>query len=42
MRNWNVFNKFHKYHMKILLYFYAKVGTEDILTDNWERKFTQN
>jgi hypothetical protein len=31
MRNWNVFDKFLKYHMKILLGdFNAKVGKEDI------------
>jgi hypothetical protein len=32
MRNWNVFYKFPKYHMKILFGdFNAKVGREDIL-----------
>jgi hypothetical protein len=31
MWNWKVFDKFPKYHMKILLgYFSAKVGKEDI------------
>jgi hypothetical protein len=31
MRNWNVFDKVPKYHMKILLGdFSAKVGREDI------------
>jgi hypothetical protein len=31
MRNWNVFDKFPKYHMKSLLGdFNAKVGREDI------------
>jgi hypothetical protein len=31
MRNWNVFDKFPKYHMKILLGdINAKVGREDI------------
>jgi hypothetical protein len=31
MRNWNVFDKFPKYHMKILLRdFSAKVGREVI------------
>jgi hypothetical protein len=32
MRNWNVFDKFPKYHMKILLGdFSVKVGREDII-----------
>jgi hypothetical protein len=38
-----VFDKFPKYHMKILLGdCNAKVGREDFLTDNWERKFARN
>jgi hypothetical protein len=30
MKNWNVFDKFPKYHMKILGDFNAKLGREDI------------
>jgi hypothetical protein len=37
MRNWNMFDKFSKYHMKILLGdFNAKAGREDIFKpENW-------
>jgi hypothetical protein len=44
VRNWNVFDKLHKYHMKILLGgFNAKIGREDILKPkNLKLKFTRN
>jgi hypothetical protein len=38
-----VFDKFPKYHMKILLGdFNAKEGREDFQANSWEREFTRN